>query len=223
MTDDPQKASASKAPEGIDREAWRDRVRRKIALSGMTAKELAKANNISASMVYDLLRGREPGITNFARVAEALGLSLDEAYYGARPQTMQALGHVEVTIEVTGNKWNYADSPRRYELIAPFSDNLVVAEMKIEPGSFGSGDLIFCQRYEGDVAAQLYPGQLAVVETQGALHRYFGHIHHSPRKGEIQITPPAGYRPQVIDCLPAWIGVVVATYCRPMPRTRVLL
>ena len=222
----PMAATHEQAPRqrGRSRPSWRERLRARIEAKQLNPKEVARQIGVGLALVYDTLKGRDPSIKNFAKIAEFLGFSLDELYYGGiHPSKLSSISEkttYECSIIADRHTWEHLDPI--WDVYPPVK--LDVDLMLVLVGSnwpmLEEDDVLICKKFEGDGALQDFSRHIAIIETVSG-DRLVGSISKSRMAGQVLIrrfdrsVAPVSTRLR-------WAAVVVgtlrSTVAHPAPR-----
>ena len=69
---------------------WRDRLKNELDARGISGREMSLRIGKSHAYIKGILNGAEPGVEKFANIAEELGMTVEELYFGKRFTELQA-------------------------------------------------------------------------------------------------------------------------------------
>ncbi|MFM9938233.1 MAG: helix-turn-helix domain-containing protein [Hyphomicrobiaceae bacterium] len=218
-----QSKEAPSDPNDYDR-AWRERLRARIEAKKLNPKEVARQIGVGLALVYDTLKGRDPSIRNFAKIAEFLGFSLDELYYGAiHPSRSSSISDeliYKCLIRADKDAWEYIGNA--WEICPPMKLDVDIVPVLVGIGwpMVEEDDILLCKKFSDDEALDDYSRHLALVETLDG-QRLVRKIGRPRLRGQVMLTHwDRSIAPAAVTL--KWaapvIGTLKASVAHPSPR-----
>ena len=152
-------------------DTWRKRLQAAFDEADLTVAELMRRAGVPATAWHDIMkRGQTPSVDRLARLASALGRTLDEIYTGSETEhlTLRITGAC-----VGGEMWNELDA--QASRVVPFriiGDDMVavaVDTVELEP-TFRRGDVLCGRRMLGQNLDNVIGRDCIVVTRDGERH-----------------------------------------------------
>jgi transcriptional regulator with XRE-family HTH domain len=188
-------------------ETFRDRLLRRITELGWSKSRVNREANVGQTVVHDIFnKDASPSVDNFARIADAIGLSMTELYHGDDKLKL----HIHVVGSAReGEMWTQLPQPQQHIVPIEFSRqdlvSLEVVDDSYEP-RFSKGDCLIGVRPAGPNLDNLIGLECIALTTDG--QRYVRFLHRGSRSGHYTLR---GHHPKerdVVDAKLAWAAPI---------------
>ena len=147
-------------------DAWRDRLRARMTERGMTDADVTRATRLNPSFMTKLWQGVTPSVTNLAKIAHSVGLTLGELYEG----DVQS----KLIIDLIGfcgahDMWAETPAGARKVPLDILSQDLVALEVTTSDWAprYQIGDLVCGTRMVGDNLHNLLGRDCIIMTNEG--------------------------------------------------------
>lgn len=187
-------------------DTWRERLQAAFDETNMNVAELMRRAGVPATAWHDIMkRGQNPSVDRLARLASALGRTLDEIYLGTETDLLQ----LAVTGACTeGEMWEELDA--RGMRAVPFrmiGDDMVavsVETMEFEP-TFRRGDVLCGRRMIGHALDNVI-GKDCIVATKDG-ERYIKTLQRGTKPGRFTLRS-IRRSPDITDVRVDWVAPI---------------
>lgn len=145
-------------------DVWRKRLKDRIASLGLSNAEVARRCDLGPTIIRDILdRGHTPSIDKAAKIAKAVGWTLQQLWEGEK------LVKVHLKVDgVTSGDMGWVDLSERHARVVPltlFSEDTVSVEISHpDYTGFRQGDVIVGQKVHGHALSNV-SGQECIILT----------------------------------------------------------
>ena len=189
------------------------RLKERIAALGLTNAEVARRAGVNPTMIRDILdRGQTPSVVNAAKIARAVGYTLQQLYEGETALKMN------LSVDgITKGASMWADVPARHSRILPvtiFSEDTVSVEVSPEDEAlsygFRSGDILSGHKTQASGLGNVIGRECIIMSADEK--RFIGVLMKGSRHDRFDIRPLDVRRDDARDVEILWAAPITLIY-----------